>query len=125
MRISDWSSDVCSSDLELVRELIQEQKELEKFLEQVRREKKAADMTHEEQSPTSDEELLKKQEELQELFDKVLDEETKKIIAELEKLLEKNNKNLTREQLQNLQLDNKSLEKELKDRKSTRLNSSH
>src|SRR3546814_12184133 len=70
-------------------------------------------MTHEEQSPTSDEELLKKQEELQELFDKVLDEETKKIIAELEKLLEKNNKNLTREQLQNLQLDNKSLEKEL------------
>src|SRR3546814_14662560 len=77
---------------ELVRELIQEQKELEKFLEQVRREKKAADMTHEEQSPTSDEELLKKQEELQELFDKVLDEETKKIIAELEKLLEKNNK---------------------------------
>src|SRR3546814_12003681 len=75
---------------ELVRELIQEQKELEKFLEQVRREKKAADMTHEEQSPTSDEELLKKQEELQELFDKVLDEETKKIIAELERSEERN-----------------------------------
>ncbi|QEC51592.1 hypothetical protein EDD80_102110 [Anseongella ginsenosidimutans] len=96
-----------------VRDLIKQQKELEEFLEQIRKEKQEADLKRSELSPSENEALREKQEQIQELFDKVLDEETKKLIEELEKLLEQNNKNLTREQLQNLQLDNKTLEKEL------------
>lgn len=96
-----------------VKDLLQQQKQLEEFLQEIRKEKEKADLKREELSPSQSESLREKQEQIQELFDKVLDEETKELIAELEKLLEENNKNLTREQLENLQMDNKTLENEL------------
>lgn len=96
-----------------VKDLIRQQQELEELLEELREEKAKADLKQSELNPAQNEAIREKQEQIQELFDKVLDEETKKLIAELEKLLQENNKNLTQEQLEHLQLDNRTLEKEL------------
>ena len=55
----------------------------------------------------------KKQKQIENLFNNVLDEKTRELLKNIEKLLEKNNTNQTREELSKMQMDNKSLQKEL------------
>ena len=57
----------------------------------------------------SSERILEKQKRLEEMFEKLIDEEMKKTLEELEKLMEKSDK----EDLEELNMDNKEVEKEL------------
>jgi len=59
------------------------------------------------------ENILKKQEKLEELYNRILDEEMKKIIAELEKMLQNINKNDLDQQLRDLQMSTEEMEKQL------------
>lgn len=95
-----------------IKELLEKQQELMKSVEDIQ---KQHEMNNREQSEyiQPDERLLEKKEQLEELFNNLLDEKTKELMRQLEKLLQENNKNLTQDQLEKLQLDNKSLEKEL------------
>lgn len=60
-----------------------------------------------------DEELLKKQEQLQKMFDEVLSEELKKLFEEMERLLEEFSKEQGLEELQEMDLSDEQLENEL------------
>lgn len=60
-----------------------------------------------------EERILEKQKQLQELFDKVLDEEMKKKIEELQKLIDSLNKDKLQEEMEEMKFNNKELEKRL------------
>jgi hypothetical protein len=59
------------------------------------------------------EDVLKKQKQLNELFDKVMDEETKKLYEELQALLKELNKDKIQEHLKKMELNNEDINKEL------------
>lgn len=96
-----------------IKQLAEKQKELEKFIQNIKEENEKNNLRESELQPEKNQQILEKQRQIQELFDKVLDEETKEMIRELEKLLEENMQNLSREEIDNLRMDNRSLEKEL------------
>jgi hypothetical protein len=64
-------------------------------------------------NPNQDEQLIEKQEKLNELFEKVMDESFKKKLEELQKMLEKQDKEALQNKLDEMKPDNKNLEKEL------------
>ncbi|HMP99694.1 MAG TPA: hypothetical protein PKC24_07925, partial [Cyclobacteriaceae bacterium] len=76
-------------DKKMVEELIQQQQELSKMIQDMQEKNKA--LEQKKQSLTElDEKLREKAEQLQKLMDELLDDETKKLLQELEKLLEQN-----------------------------------
>lgn len=95
-----------------LQQLINKQQELQKEAQQIsneNKEKQSFENQYQEFSP----EIMEKQMQLQELFDKVLSEELKKMYEELEKMLEKIDKEKVSEMLEKMSKDSKSLEKEL------------
>jgi hypothetical protein len=60
-----------------------------------------------------DPQLLEKQQMLQELFDKLMTDDMKKLMEEIQKMMENMDKNAVQQQMEKMQLDNKDMEKEL------------
>ena len=100
----DWS------DKEKMKELLEKQKEVQKEWEKIQEEQKElSDFIKD--NELSSEELIKKQEEINKLFEEVIPDEMKKLMDEIEKLLG----DMPREQMQNimqqLKKNNETLQK--------------
>ena len=100
----DWT------DKEKIKELIEKQKEIQEEWEKVQEEQKDLEEFMKENELTS-EELLKKQEEINKLFEEVVPEDMKKLMAEIEKMLSE----MPREKMQQMMQDLKKSNKELQE----------
>ena len=100
----DWT------DKEKIKELIEKQKEIQEEWEKVQEEQKDLQEFMKENELTS-EELLKKQEEINKLFEEVIPEDMKKLMAEIEKMLSE----MPREKMQQMMQDLKKSNKELQE----------
>ena len=95
-----------------IESLLNQQKQLQNQFKEIRKENEINNYRKSEFSQ-EDERILEKQKQLVELMEKVMDEETMKILEELQKLMEKNDKQQLQEKLDELKLDSEELEKEL------------
>jgi hypothetical protein len=99
-------------DKEKIKDLLEKQKNLQKQVENINKEQNALKEMRE-QFNMVNENILEKQQMLNELFDKLLDDETKKLFEELEKLLDKNDLKDLQNQLEKFEFSAQDLEKEL------------
>lgn len=95
-----------------MQELIDKQKNLQKKVENNQKQNQQKNTKQNELKPT-DEQLLEKQKQLEDLFNKVMTPELKKLFEEMQKLLDNMDKNKTQEVLDKMKLETKDLEKEL------------
>lgn len=100
----DWT------DKEKMKELLEKQKEVQEEWEKVQEEQKELQEFMEKNELTS-EELLKKQEQINKLFEEVIPDEMKKIMEEIEKMLNE----MPREKMQQMMQDLKKSNKELQE----------
>ena len=100
----DWT------DKEKIKELLEKQKEIQEEWEKVQEEQKDLQDFMKENELTS-EDLLKKQEEINKLFEEVIPEEMKKLMEEIEKMLGE----MPREKMQQMMQDLKKSNKELQE----------
>lgn len=95
-----------------IQDLLDEQKQLQDKVEQIQKENEIKSKQEREYKQI-DEELVRKQEKLEELFNEVMTDEMKKMFGELQKLLEKVDKDKLNDMLEKMKADNKDLEKQL------------
>lgn len=100
----DWT------DKEKIKELLEKQKEIQEEWEKVQEEQKELQEFMEE-NKLSSEELLKKQEQINKLFEEVIPDEIKKLMEEIEKALSE----MPREKMQQMMQDLKKSNKELQE----------
>ena len=96
-------------DKQKAKEILKKQKQLEKQIKDTQQ-KNNDNLKNKEKLNSS---ILEKQKQLQELMNKVLDEETKKLLQEMEEMMEKADKEKLKELLDKLDEENTDLEKEL------------
>ena len=104
----DWT------DKEKMKELLEKQKEIQEEWEKVQEEQKELQDFMKENELTS-EELLKKQEQINKLFEEVIPDEMKKLMEEIEKMLEEMPREKMQQMMQDLKKNNKELQ-EMMDR---------
>lgn len=102
----DWQ------DKKQVESLLNRQKKLEKKINRITQENKMNQMQQEEYDPKADE-ILKKQEEINRLFDELMSDEMKKLYEEIQELMEELNKEDLENRMDQIELSNEDLEKEL------------
>lgn len=95
-----------------LQDLLQEQKQLQENIEKIQKENEIKSIQEKEYKEI-DEELIRKQERLEDLFEEIMTDEMKKMFEELQKLLDEMDKDKVNEMLEKMQLDNKDLEKQL------------
>jgi hypothetical protein len=95
-----------------IQDLLNEQKVLQEKVEKIQKENEIKSL-QEQQYKEIDEELVRKQERLEELFKEIMTDEMKKMFEELQKLLENVDKDQVNEMLEKMKNDNKDLEKQL------------
>jgi hypothetical protein len=95
-----------------LEDLIKKQNDLKNKIEQVKQENQLNNKQQNEFSKT-DENIMEKQKQLEELFENVMTPEMKKLFDELNKMLEKLDKNEVQQKLDEMKLSNKDIEKEL------------
>lgn len=100
----DWS------DKEKMKDLLEKQKEIQEEWEKVQEEQKELQDFMKENELTS-EELLKKQEQINKLFEEVIPDEMKKLMEEIERLMN----DMPREKMQQMMQDLKKNNKELQE----------
>lgn len=100
----DWS------DKEKMKELLEKQNEIQEEWEKVKEEQKELQDFMKENELTS-EELLKKQEQINKLFEEVIPDEMKKLMEEIERLMNE----MPREKMQQMMQDLKKSNKELQE----------
>ncbi len=101
----DWQ------DQKKIQQLIEKEQQLEKMLHQASEINKQN--TVQQNQENISQEILQKQQMLNELFDKVMTEEMKKMYEELQKMLEELNKTKLENTIEQAELSNEELEKEL------------
>lgn len=100
----DWS------DKEKMKELLEKQKEVQEEWDKIQEEQKElSDFIKE--NELSSEELIKKQEEINKLFDEVIPDEMKKLMEEIEQLLNDMPREKMQEIMKDLKKNNESLQK--------------
>ncbi len=100
-------------DQKKLKELMQRQQQVTKNIQEAQKLNEENKKDQERNNEPLSEELMEKQRLVEELFDKVVSEELKKMMEELKKLLEAENKEKFNEDAKKFNLDNKELEKEL------------
>lgn len=102
----DWN------DKQRIKELMKKQEQMmEKIEEEKKSVQKNLDPVTEDQKV--DNKLLEKQKTLEKLFEEVIDEETKKLLEEINRLLEQFEKDKIREKLDQMQFNNQEVEEQL------------
>jgi hypothetical protein len=100
-------------DKQEIEELIKKQEDIKQQIEDIKQQIEENNYL-DEKLTQQEENILKKQRELEELFEKVLDEQMKEILEEIKKLAEENiDKNKLNESLNNIKMNNENLSKEL------------
>ena len=101
--------DIDWSDKEKMKDLLEKQKEVQQKWEKIQEEQKElSDFIKE--NELSSEELIKKQEEINKLFDEVIPDEMKKLMEEIEQLLNDMPREKMQEMMKNLKKNNESLQ---------------
>lgn len=95
-----------------VEEIIKKQKALETQVQRLKEQNNSKQQKQERYKDVSPE-LLEKQKQLEQLFEEVLDEESKKLLDEMQKMMDKMNKENLKELLDKMEKDESNLEKEL------------
>lgn len=95
-----------------IENLLERQINLQQKLEQIKQQNELNNLQKSEFTEMN-EQLLEKQELLEEMFEKLMTPEMKKMYEELQKLLEQLNKDKVQDKMEKLDLSNKELEKEL------------
>jgi hypothetical protein len=95
-----------------LEKMLERQKELEKQIEQSRSAFEE-NLKNQKEFSKTDENILDKQEKLQQLFEDVLSDEMKQLMEQIEELMQQLEKDNALEMMENFQLSNEDLEKEL------------
>ena len=95
-----------------IKDLLEKQKQLKEKIENIQKQNEEKNFK-EQQYTHVDEDILKKQEELNKLFDELMTDEMKKMFEELEKMLDKLDKDKIKKMLDNMNLENEDIEKQL------------
>jgi hypothetical protein len=99
-------------DKKQIEDLLQKEKNIKEALEKAQTENIQKN-NFEEQYNHLDSAVIEKQNQLNELFNQVMDEEMKKMLEELKNLLDKIDKNQVTEMLEKMKMSNKDIEKQL------------
>jgi len=99
-------------DKEKLNDAMKGLEELEQNLKSIKN-KSESNRKFEEQFDKSDKELLDKQKQLEDLMDKVLDEEVKKLMDEIRKMMEELDKDKMNDLLNKMKMSNKSMKQQL------------
>ncbi len=103
----DWK------DKKQLKELLERQKELEKRVDEIKKENETKNFQQAEFEQQEREDILNKQQQLEELFEKLMTPEMKDLYRQLEEMMEKVDQNKLMEKLQEMQMKNQDVEKEL------------
>ncbi|GAA4337731.1 ATPase [Mucilaginibacter gynuensis] len=95
-----------------VEDLLQKRRELNQLVKDIQDENKKNLYNRNENQQQTDE-IKQKQQQIEQLFNNVLDPKTQELLKKLQQLLENGQKDETRDELSKMQMDNKSLKKEL------------
>ncbi len=98
-------------DKKKMEDLLKQQEELQKKVENYQ--KQNEEINSKSNDIQQNERILEKQEQLQDLFEQVMDEETKEKMAELRKMLEEMNKENSQDVLEKLEMSAQELEEQL------------
>lgn len=105
--------EVSWQDKEQIKQLIKQQEEIKQAIEEIQQSLEENN-TLDEKLTEQEQDILEKQKELEDLFNRVLDEQMKDILEEIKKLAEENiDKNKLNDALNNIKLNNDNLSKEL------------
>ena len=99
-------------DKKRIQQYLEHQREFQNNIEKLRFENEKNNF-QKNQLSQQEESLLRKQEQINELFDQLMNEDMKNLYDELEKLMEEFNEEKTREFIEEINLSNEELEKEL------------
>ena len=99
-------------DKKKIKSLLENHKELEKQLEKVVKEN-TDNNNSEKEFKQLDQDILNKQEQIEDLFDEVMDEKMRELMEKIESLMEKNQKDQLMEQLDELKMTDKDVKKQL------------
>ena len=102
----DWQ------DKKSLEDMLKKQQDLKNTVEDIQKEYNK-NLQKQNEFTKMDEKILEKHQELQKMFDQIMDEKTKKMFDELQKLLEQNDKNQVENQLDKMNFNDKELQKEL------------
>lgn len=100
---ADWQ------DQKKLEDLLERQKQLQEDWQEMQEEQKKLNEFQKE-NELVDEDLLKKQEEINELFEEVASDEMKKLMEEIQKMMDELNKDQMQQMLQNMKMDNMKME---------------
>lgn len=98
-------------DKQKMENLLKEQEKLQKKIDEFKKDQKQ--LSEQSQDINQNERILDKQHELQELFEQVMDEETKKKMDEIRKMLDEMNKENAQELLEKMEMTAEELEDQL------------
>ena len=99
-------------DRKKISDILEQQKNLEQKVDDIKKQSQENSQKQNEfRNPN--EELAEKQKQLQEMFDKMMSPEMKKMVEELQKMLSEMDKSKLQEAMDKMKLDNKDLEKEM------------
>jgi len=99
-------------DKKQIEDLLNKENKLKDKVEDIRKQNEQKNNL-EEQFQNPDQSLMDKQKQLDDLFNTVLDDETKKMIDEMKKMLDNIDKDKVSQMLEKMKMSNKDLEKEL------------
>lgn len=99
-------------DKKKAQELLKKQEELARNLEDIKKQNEQKNKLEAEYKKP-DQELLDKQKQLQQLIDKLMSPELRKLLEEMQKMLDQADKTKLQQQLENMKLDNKDMQKDL------------
>jgi hypothetical protein len=102
----DWQ------DKKMIEDVLKKQENLKNTVNDLQKEYNE-NLQKQEAFRQQDEQLLEKQKALQEMFDKIMDPETKKLMEDLKKMVEENMKDEVQKQLEEMKFQDKEVQKEL------------
>lgn len=103
----DWK------DKKQLKELLERQKELENRVEDIKEENKTKNFQQSEFENQERQEILDKQKQLEQLFDKLMTDEMKDLYRQMEELMQKVDQDKLLEKMQEMQMKNQDVEKEM------------
>jgi hypothetical protein len=95
-----------------MEQLLEQQKTLAQKIESIKKENQKLNKEEAEYRKL-EEQIMEKQQQLEKMFNELMDEEMKKLIREMEQLIKMQNKDLMKQEMEKMQLNNKDVEKEL------------
>ena len=95
-----------------LNDMLETQKQLQKNMDNIRKDV-SQNFSQQSEYKHLDENILKKQQQLEDLFEKVMTDEMKELFKKMEELMDKIDKNKLQEMMDKMKMDSKDIEKEL------------